>query len=156
MKVLNDNEKLGRMIEDLNRELDQQRREILTLDHEKKLVERNDVKMNDEIIELKTYLNELKSQRDRITSEVKPYLVDKITKLFKIRSSEESKRFEQRRLDHLIQIVRDMEGKQQAAEALARDRINELESELRELTATNQRFAKDYDQAKVNISYNAY
>ena len=82
MRVISDNEKLGRMIEDLNRELDQQRREILTLDHEKKLVERNDVKMNDEILELKTYLNELKSQRDRITSEVKSYLANIIIQFF--------------------------------------------------------------------------
>ena len=49
-----------------------------------------------------------------------------------------------------------MESKQQAAEALARERIDELESELRELNVTNQRFAKDYDQAKVKTSYSIY
>jgi len=42
----------------------------LNLDHEKKYVEGNDAKMTDELRELKIYLSELKSERDRINWEV--------------------------------------------------------------------------------------
>lgn len=63
--------------------------------------------------------------------------------------SEEVTRAEQKRLEHLIQVVRDMEEKQMATEAMYKERINELESELQELGGSNQRFSRDYDQAKV-------
>lgn len=74
MKIIKENERIARLFEEQRRELDQQRREILNLDHEKRYVEGNDAKMTDELRELKIYLSELKTERDRINWEVKNFL----------------------------------------------------------------------------------
>ena len=64
--------------------------------------------------------------------------------------SEENMKNDQRRLEHLIQIVRDCEDKQAVTERTYKEKIGELEQELADLSTNNQRFAKDYEQAKVN------
>lgn len=61
---------------------------------------------------------------------------------------------DQRRLEHLIQVVRDCEEKQTITERTYREKIGELEQELVESSANNQRFSKDYEQAKVNHLHN--
>lgn len=67
--------------------------------------------------------------------------------------SEENMKNDQRRLEHLIQIVRDCEEKQAVTERTYKEKIGELEQELAEIGTNNQRFAKDYEQAKVNCCW---
>jgi len=69
-----------------------------------------------------------------------------------MRYTEEGKRSEQRRLDHLLQSLNHMEETQAVNEAKYQERIVELEREVEALNENQQRKSKDYDQAMALIA----
>ena len=69
-RSMREGEKLGKIIEEQRRELDLQRREMMNYESEKRSLEKSDTKLHGEVKEIRNYLNELRSERDRIATEV--------------------------------------------------------------------------------------